>query len=67
MPKAKTNKSARKRVRVSKKGKVKFGHPFTSHLLSGRNSNRKRKLRKRGVASSPDQQKTLLLLGGTRP
>ena len=32
MPKAKTNRGAVKRVRVSKKGRIKFRHAFTSHL-----------------------------------
>lgn len=67
MPKAKTKKSVTKRVRVSKKGKVKFRHPFTSHLLSSRSSKRLRKLRRRAVASKPDNKKLLELLKGARP
>lgn len=66
MPKAKTHKGARKRVRVSKTGKVKFRHPYTSHLLSGKNGNRRRKLRRRGVMSPQDAKKILKLLGGLR-
>lgn len=66
MPKAKTHKGARKRVRVSKTGKVKFRHPFTSHLMSVKNGNRRRKLRRRGVMSPQDAKKILLLLGGQR-
>ncbi|MBL4849841.1 MAG: 50S ribosomal protein L35 [Planctomycetes bacterium] len=67
MPKAKTHKGARKRVRVSKKGRVKFRHSFTSHLLSSRSSNRLRKLRRRGVACRADEKRILELLGKTRP
>ena len=67
MPKGKTNKAARKRVRVSKKGRVKFRHPFTSHLLSSRSGNRLRRLRRRGVASKPDERRVLELLGKVRP
>ena len=67
MPKGKTNKGARKRVRVSKKGRVKFRHSFTSHLLSSRSSNRLRRLRRRGVASGPDEKRVLELLGTVRP
>lgn len=67
MPKAKTNKGARKRVRVSKNGKVKFRHPFTSHLMSSRSSNRRRNLRRRAVASSSDTKRILELLGNVRP
>lgn len=67
MPKAKTKKCVVKRVRVTKTGKVKFRHNFTSHLLSGRNANRKRKLRKRAVASADDTKRVLLMLGKARP
>tara|TARA_R110002072_G_scaffold59553_2_gene151827 strand:- start:444 stop:656 length:213 start_codon:yes stop_codon:yes gene_type:complete len=67
MPKAKTKKAAQKRVRVSKKGRVKFRHPFTSHLLSSRSGNRLRRLRRRGVASKPDEKRILAMLGGARP
>ncbi len=67
MPKAKTKKCAVKRVRVSKKGKVKFRHSFTSHLLSGRNSSRKRRLRRRAVATKADAQIVHKMLGGARP
>lgn len=67
MPKAKTNKAAVKRVRVSKKGRIKFRHPYTSHLNSGMSGDRMRKLRRRGVASRPDEVHTLKLLGKARP
>ena len=67
MPKQKTNKAARKRVRVSKKGRVKFRHSFTSHLLSSRSSKRLRSLKRRGVASKPDEKRVLALLAGCRP
>lgn len=67
MPKAKTNKSARKRVRVSKKGRVKFRHSFTSHLMSSRDSARRRKLRRRAIASKPDERRVIAMLGGARP
>ena len=66
MPKAKTNRGARKRVRVSKKGKIKFRHPFTSHLLSHKNGKRSRRLRRRGVAAVCDAKKVLEMLGGAR-
>ena len=44
--KFKPNKSVLKRFRVSKTGKVKRGHSFRSHLLSGRSSKKKRHLRR---------------------
>ena len=67
MPKAKTNKSARKRVRISKNGRVKFRHSFTSHLMSGMSGNRRRRLRKRGLAKSTDAKIVLKMLGKARP
>jgi large subunit ribosomal protein L35 len=65
MPKAKTNKGTKKRVRVSKNGKVKFRHAFTGHLQSGKASNRRRKLRRRAVASKMDAKRIKILLGVT--
>ena len=50
MPKMKTNKAARKRFKVTKNGKVLHYKPFRRHLLGGRNSSRKRRLRKRTTA-----------------
>ncbi len=67
MPKAKTKKCATKRVRVSKKGKVKFRHPFTSHLMSGRNGARRRRLRRRAVAVTAEAKIVHEMLGGARP
>jgi large subunit ribosomal protein L35 len=43
--KFKPNKSVAKRFRVSKTGKVKRHHSFTSHLMSSRSANKRRKLR----------------------
>ena len=67
MPKAKTNKGAVKRVRVTKKGKIKFRHPFTSHLNSHMNGNRSRKLRRRAVGCKSDTKRILEMLGKARP
>ena len=67
MPKAKSNRGAVKRVRVTKSGKVKFRHPFTSHLLSHKTGNRRRKLRRRGLATVGDAKKILQMLGRSRP
>ena len=67
MPKAKSNRGAVKRVRVTKSGKIKFRHPFTSHLLSHKTGNRRRKLRRRGLAAIADAKKVLKMLGAARP
>jgi large subunit ribosomal protein L35 len=42
--KFKPNKSVAKRFKVTKKGKLKRGHGFTSHLMSARSSKRRRML-----------------------
>jgi large subunit ribosomal protein L35 len=42
--KFKTNKSVAKRFRVTKTGKLKRGHSNTSHLMSARDSKKRRKL-----------------------
>jgi len=47
--KFKPNKSVQKRFRVSKTGKVKRGHSFRSHLMSGRTAKKKRHLRRPAI------------------
>lgn len=47
----KPNKAMAKRFRVTKTGKLKHNHSFTSHLMSARSANRRRKLRRAGVVS----------------
>ncbi|HEX8912340.1 MAG TPA: 50S ribosomal protein L35 [Humisphaera sp.] len=42
----KPNKAVAKRFKVSKTGKLKRHHGFTSHLMSARPAGRRRKLRK---------------------
>ncbi|MEZ6188670.1 MAG: 50S ribosomal protein L35 [Planctomycetota bacterium] len=68
MPKAKTNKGVVKRVRVTKSGKIKFRHTFTSHIMSHKSGDRKRALRRRGVLkSTTETNKILKMLGKARP
>ena len=45
MPKAKTCKAVAKRMKVTKTGKVKRRHAYTSHMLVKRSRKQKRKLR----------------------
>ena len=49
MPKLKTNRSIAKRFKVTKSGKVRRFHANSSHLMSGKKSSRRRKLRKSGL------------------
>ena len=46
MPKIKTHSGAKKRFKISKKGKVMRGHAYKSHILNKKTTKRKRKLRK---------------------
>ena len=45
MPKMKTNRGARKRFKVTKKGKVKFFHANKRHILTKKSTKLKRQLR----------------------
>ena len=47
--KFKPSKSAAKRFRVTTTGKLKRNHSFTSHLMSSRPANKRRKLRRPAV------------------
>lgn len=44
MPKLKTHSGTKDRVRVSKNGKVRAGHPNMNHFLSKKSGGRKRSL-----------------------
>jgi large subunit ribosomal protein L35 len=47
--KFKPSKSAAKRFKVTKTGKLKRHHSFTSHLMSARPANKRRKLRRSAI------------------
>lgn len=63
MPKLKTNKSAAKRLRVTKNGKIKRFRAGKRHLLSSKNTKRKRRLRKAVMAKPADARRLKRLLG----
>lgn len=63
MPKLKTHKGLKKRLKVSSKGKIKRNKAFTSHLMSGKNGNRKRKLRKKTLIAKGYVRTILRSLG----
>jgi large subunit ribosomal protein L35 len=54
MPKMKTKSSAKKRFKVTKAGKVKSGHAFTSHMMMNKPKSMKRKAKRTQVMSDPD-------------
>lgn len=45
MPKLKTKKSIKKRMKITKKGKVKRRKPFGRHYKAGKSADRRRKIR----------------------
>ena len=63
MPKQKTNRSVRKRIKITKNGKLKRSKAFRRHLLAGRSQKRKRNLRRPGFVSPGERKSYLRLLG----
>ncbi len=49
MPKMKTHKGLKKRVKITAKGKIVHRRVNTGHLMSGKSGNRRRSLRRPGV------------------
>lgn len=60
----KTHKGTKKRVRITKKGKVKREQAFHRHLMAGKSGNRKRALRKSVIVGGASAKKILALLKG---
>ncbi|MCG3132358.1 MAG: 50S ribosomal protein L35 [Phycisphaerae bacterium] len=52
MPKMKTHKGLKKRIKITANGKVKHKRPNASHLMSGKSGDRGRRLRKDAVLSN---------------
>ena len=65
MPKQKTKKAVVKRMKLTKTGKVKFRHAFTSHIMVRRSAKRKRQLRQKGMCKGKIAASMRLLLGGS--
>jgi large subunit ribosomal protein L35 len=61
--KFKPNKSVAKRFGVTRTGKLKRGHSLTSHLMSGRSANKRRKLRKPTLVSEDHAPRLRKLMG----
>ena len=63
MPKQKTNRSALKRFKVTKNGKVRRNKAYRRHLLAGRSTKRKRNLRRHALVCAAERRTYLRLLG----
>ena len=64
MTKQKTKKAVVKRMKLTKTGKVKRSHAFTSHLLVRRTSKRKRHLRRGTLCAGKFEVNMRECLGG---
>ncbi len=62
MPKIKTHKGAAKRFKVTGSGKILRVKAYKSHILTKKNAERKRRLRKMQEVSSSDKKKVRRLL-----
>jgi len=63
MPKMKTHSGAKKRFKVTAKGKVLGRHPFTSHILEKKSAKRKRSLHEPAAISDHDTPRVKRMLG----
>jgi large subunit ribosomal protein L35 len=64
MPKMKAHKGAKKRFRVTAKGKLKRSHAGKKHLLSTKTGKRKRHLRGKVIETDKMAKKYVELMGG---
>ena len=53
MPKLKTHSGTKDRVKITKNGKVRTGHPNMSHFLQKKSGGRKRSLSGLGTITNP--------------
>ena len=63
MPKVKTNPGAKKRFSLTGTGKIKRKHAFKSHILTKKETKRKRNLTYFGQVDKADKKNIKLLLG----
>jgi large subunit ribosomal protein L35 len=55
MPKLKTNRGARKRFKVTGKGKILRSRAYAAHILTSKTRKRKRRLSKPALVSAEDK------------
>lgn len=63
MPKLKTHSGTKDRVRITKNGKVRIGHPNRNHFLQKKSASRKRALRGLATANKTTGKILKLRLG----
>ena len=65
MPKMKSHSGAKKRFKLTGKGKVKARHAMTSHILGKKTSKRKRHLGRPTILEPDDAKRVKKLLGAS--
>jgi large subunit ribosomal protein L35 len=63
MPKQKTHSGAKRRFRITRKGKVMSGQKNRAHLLEGKGASRRRRLAGDRALSKPEAKRIKKLLG----
>ena len=63
MPKMKTNSSAKKRFKLTGTGKIKRKNAYKSHILTKKDTDRKRQLTKSGLVDKTDEYRVKRMLG----
>ncbi len=63
MPKQKTHKGLKKRVKITAKGKVKRGKSFGSHLMSTKDAKRRRRISGSALVDGAKAAKIKIMLG----
>jgi large subunit ribosomal protein L35 len=66
MPKMKTHSGAKKRFKLTAKGKVRGRHAYTSHILEKKSPKKKRQNGRPAVISDHDAPRVKTLLGAKR-
>ena len=66
MPKMKTHSGAKKRFKLTGKGKVRARHAFTSHILEKKSPKRKRRLGNAAILKPGDAKRAKDLLGAKK-
>ncbi len=62
MPKQKTKRALRKRVRLTGSGRLRRHHAYKSHILTKKHPKRKRRLRKGTLVARADEKRLKRLL-----
>jgi len=62
VPKMKSNRAAKKRFKLTGRGKVKRNKAFTSHMQNNKSQKQKRKLRKSGLLVGGDAAKVKIAI-----